>query len=239
MARGWPARPFQPSQEPRFPMHPAVFEAFDRLCRERSAGGRVLEVGATPSDDTLLCLPALARCGERLGINLDGPHRHRGIDILGGNANAMPCFADGSFDTVLCNATLEHDPRFWLTLSEIRRVTRPGGLVIIGVPGYATLPSDVRLRRLVEIPGLCRWLRVPREAIGCATFTLQVHSYPGDYYRFSPQAVREVLCEGLRDVDVSTVLMPPRVIGAGRRERSPRSHRSPRGGHASEDLEQP
>lgn len=196
-------------------MHTAVFQAFDRICRDRSAGGRVLEVGAVPGDDTLLCLPALAGAEARVGINLDGPHHHRGAEIVRGDANDMACFADASFDTVLCNATLEHDPRFWLTLAEIRRVVRPGGLVVIGVPGYASLPSDTRLRRLARIPGLSRWIRVPPEALRCSTLTLQVHNYPGDYYRFSPQAVREVFCAGLRDVEVQTLLVPPRIIGSG------------------------
>lgn len=196
-------------------MHSAVFEAFERICRARSAGGRVLEVGAVPDDDTLLCLPAVAGAEARVGINLDGPSHHRGAEIVHGDANDMSCFADASFDTALCNATLEHDPRFWLTLAEIRRVVRPGGLVVIGVPGYAALPSDTRLRRLARIPGLSRWIRVPAEALRCSTLTLQVHNFPGDYYRFSPQAVREVFCAGLRDVEVSTLLVPPRIIGSG------------------------
>lgn len=175
----------------------------------------MLEIGAVPSDDTLLCLPALADATERLGIDLDGPHRHRGFEIVRGNANRMERFADGAFDTVLCNSTLEHDPRFWLTLAEIRRVTRPGGLVVIGVPGYARLPSDVRLRRLASLPGVPAWIRVPRIALRCSTLTLQVHDFPRDYYRFSPEAVRDVFCEGLREVEIETLLAPPRVIGSG------------------------
>ena len=199
-------------------MHPDVFRAFDAICRTRAAGGRVLEVGATPSDDTLLCLPALAHATRRVGINLDGPHHHRGYEIIRGDAHDLTCFAAGEFDTVLCNATLEHDPRFWLTLAEIRRVARPGGLIAIGVPGFARLPSDTRLRRLAALPGLAHWIRVPRAALRSATLTLQVHDFPGDYYRFSPQAVREVFCAGLRDVAIETLMVPPRVIGSGLRD---------------------
>lgn len=39
-----------------------------------------------------------------------------------------------SFPLVLCLEVLEHDPKFWLTLAEIRRVLSPGGYVIISVP---------------------------------------------------------------------------------------------------------
>ena len=49
----------------------------------------------------------------------------------------MTMFEAASFDLVLCNSMLEHDARFWLTLEEIRRVLRAGGLAIIGVPGYS------------------------------------------------------------------------------------------------------
>lgn len=196
-------------------MHPVMFSAFDGICRRRAAGGAVLEVGAAPTDDTLLFLPALAQAPRRVGINLDGPHRYRDVEIVQGNANAMNCFTDGEFDTVVCNATLEHDRRFWLTLAEIRRVTRPGGLIVIGVPGFATLPSDSWIRRLALIPGFSRSLGVPRTGLRVSTLTFQVHNDPGDYYRFSQQAVREIFCEGLRDVEVDTLMVPPRVIGSG------------------------
>ena len=42
-----------------------------------------------------------------------------------------------------------------------------------------------------------------------------LHHYPGDYYRFSAQAMREVLCAGLERVGVRIIMMPPRIIGWG------------------------
>ena len=45
-------------------------------------------------------------------------------------------FDDESFVLVMSNAVLEHDKHFWLTLAEMKRVTRPGGLMVIGVPGF-------------------------------------------------------------------------------------------------------
>ena len=38
---------------------------------------------------------------------------------------------------VVCCATLEHDKRFWLSVKEMQRVLRPGGLLVIGVPFYS------------------------------------------------------------------------------------------------------
>jgi len=139
-------------------MHPEVGRAFDRILRRRFTGGAVLEIGARPSDDTLLLLPALRGARERLGLDLDGPHVYRGVSIERGDANRMP-YGDGRFDAVVCNSVLEHDPRFWLTLAEIRRVARPGGLVVLGVPGYVDAPPRRALRllrRLTWLPAVGR-----------------------------------------------------------------------------------
>jgi SAM-dependent methyltransferase len=195
-------------------MHDNVHAQFRDLVRRFGTGGAVLEVGAVPDASTLLALPELAGATRRIGINLDGPARFGGFEIVGGSANAMPGFASGSFDMVLCNAVLEHDPRFWLTLGEIRRVLRPGGIAIIGVPGYTRRkPLGARLAgaigRLWRSDGL--------EAMAASVPVLHVHDYPGDYYRFSEQAMREVLLDGFEVLEQRAVMQPPRLIGVGRR----------------------
>jgi SAM-dependent methyltransferase len=192
-------------------MHPAVFGEIERICRERGAGGDVLEIGAVPSEDSLLCMPALSGARSKLGVNLAGPGRYRDFEILRANSNDLTSFSDASFDTVLSNAVQEHDARFWKSLAEIRRITRPGGLIVIGVPGYAKLPVERLLSWVAKL-----WLpRSVQSALAASTLTLQTHQFPGDYYRFSEQAVREVFLEGLRNTEVRTVLIPPRIIGAG------------------------
>jgi hypothetical protein len=42
-----------------------------------------------------------------------------------------------------------------------------------------------------------------------------MHYYPGDYYRFSPQAFKEVFFEGMDAVEIRIILSPPRIIGWG------------------------
>jgi hypothetical protein len=42
---------------------------------------------------------------------------------------------------------LEHDKYFWKTVTEIRRVTRRGGVIVIGVPGYTEFSIEKPLRR--------------------------------------------------------------------------------------------
>ena len=41
---------------------------------------------------------------------------------------------DASIDVVLCNQVLEHVPDCQAALREVRRVLRPGGLLLVGVP---------------------------------------------------------------------------------------------------------
>lgn len=199
-------------------MHAAIFTAFDQICREHEVQGRVLEIGAVPHASTLLALPSLAGASERIGINIEGPAEGPGFRILGGDANAMTGFTDASFDAVLCNSMLEHDRRFRLTLREIRRVARPGALVAIGVPGYAQRRMPLRKLGsfLARLPIVGAAARSRLDELKAATPTLAIHNMPGDYYRFSAQAVREVVLEGLDKPQLRELLAPPRILGWGR-----------------------
>lgn len=200
-------------------MTPAIFAAFDALCRNYGAQGNVLEVGATPTADTLLNLPALRGCGSRIGINIEPGATTSAGTILHGNGNDLSRFADGSFDVVVSNATLEHDPRFWLTLSEMRRVLKPGGLLLIGVPGFTRARSWLR-RAAGRLGDWTRaWIPLTRrlQVFAAGTPTLLVHDYPGDYFRFSEQALREVLLSDLEVLATRVLDAPPRLLGVGRK----------------------
>lgn len=110
-----------------------------------------------------------------------------------GNANDMSMFSDGSFDLVMSNAMLEHNPYFWKSIFEMHRVLAPGGLLIIGVPGFAQMPNDR----------------------GNSTKTFKIHDYPEDYYRFSPEAMKKVFFEGFEDIKSDVLLDPPRIVTNG------------------------
>src|SRR3972149_6688643 len=134
-------------------MHPRVYQEFERICSERNIAGSVLEVGALASRASLLCMKSLRNATEKVGINLTGPQKFADFTILKGNANSMSCFEDDKFDAVLCNAMLEHDRCFWKTVAEIRRVAKPGGLIVIGVPGYRVSATDRIQSLLRKVPG--------------------------------------------------------------------------------------
>lgn len=200
-------------------MHPTIFAAFDEICRQEKAAGRVLEIGAMPSRDTLLALPSLAAASFKVGVNLAAASRGPDFEILEADANALTVFEDRSFDVVLSNSMLEHDRRFWLSLAEIRRVARPGALIAIGVPGYAgmrKLPFPRLRRALPRLPILGRTLDRRLGSIQTGTSTLGRHDFPGDYYRFSEQAMREVILADLERPAVRRLLTPPRFLGWGR-----------------------
>jgi SAM-dependent methyltransferase len=172
-------------------MNPRIMTRVHRIIRNRGgAPRRALEVGGYTDDKSLLRLPEL-ESAERFCLNLVPLESADGITAVTGTGNRMNMFKDKSFDLVVSNATLEHDARFWLTVAEMRRVLRPGGLLIIGVPGF--VKDDPPLP-------------------GRITHTFRVHM-THDYYRFSIRAVREIFLEGMKNPRVDTMLTPPRLVG--------------------------
>src|SRR5258708_38114803 len=115
-------------------MQAAIFQAFDTLCAGLAINGRVLEIGASPEHHTLLTMPSLANATERIGVGLDGSTQANAYSIRQASAHDLSTFADGAFQLVLSNSMLEHDPRFWLSVAEAKRVTAPSGYLIVGVP---------------------------------------------------------------------------------------------------------
>lgn len=180
-------------------MDPQVQKRFGQILRKAALQPRrALEVGGRTNQNSLLRFPLLADA-ERVCVNLEPVKSRHGIQAIKANANAMDMFDDDSFDLVMSNAMLEHDPFFWLSLAEMRRVLKPGGLLIVGVPGFT------RNKRF-------RPTGLPPES----TLTMQIHTKM-DLYRFTPMAVREVFFAGFDNVKVKPLLAPPRVVGHGRK----------------------
>ena len=93
----------------------------------------------------------------------DTQHDRSRVDVWG-DAAALP-FEDGSFDTVVSFHVLEHTEDPGKVLSEMARVLRPGGIVLLAVPfmwGLHELPRDffrltpAGLVQLLERAGLER-----------------------------------------------------------------------------------
>ncbi len=172
--------------------HPVIQKRIHGIVRRSGIEPqRVLEVGGYVDARSLLHSETLSRA-ERWCINLVDQPQGTGIDHVVGSSNDMAMFEDAWFDMVMSCAVHEHDKKFWLSIAEMHRVLRPGGLMVVAVPGFATLPTDV----------------------GNTTTTYRVH-YDFDYYRFTMRAIREVFLEGFERVRATHVLEPPRIIGHG------------------------
>ncbi|HIB65355.1 MAG TPA: SAM-dependent methyltransferase, partial [Phycisphaerales bacterium] len=63
-------------------------------------------------------------------------------------------FADESFETVICSQVIEHIPDTTEAVSELLRVLKPGGRLILGTPDYAGWQWPI-IERIYErvIPG--------------------------------------------------------------------------------------
>ena len=202
-------------------MHARVYKEYEQICSKMNITGSVLEVGAMPSDKSLLCMKSLINAAEKVGINLMGPYEFKDFKIYQGNANSMDLFEDERFDVVLCNALIEHDKYFWKTIAEIKRVTKPGGIIVLGCPGYTYHKFEKFKWVLSKIP----FIRNLREnqylnMFFTATITFQIHNCPGDYYRFSPQAFTDVFFDDLDNVEVREIMMPTRILGFGTKKQN-------------------
>ena len=100
---------------------------------------------------------------------------------------------------------------------------RPNALVVIGAPGYDEAKNirlqtkEDKLRYRINF-GSRHWLNKfgnLGQKIFPGTLTVPIHNCPGDYYRFSPQAFREVIFRQMDRVEVFSIKVPPRIIGIG------------------------
>jgi SAM-dependent methyltransferase len=67
-----------------------------------------------------------------------------GKPLVEGTLFTLP-FRDGSFDTVICSEVIEHVPEGLAPFTEMKRVLKPDGLLVLGTPDYGR-----RLWRVIE-----------------------------------------------------------------------------------------
>ncbi|GAB4486950.1 MAG: hypothetical protein OHK006_15420 [Thermodesulfovibrionales bacterium] len=105
--------------------------------------GRLLDIGCGIGD-------VLRLYRDSVGIDADpgcvSVCQEQGLPCVQASADALP-FEDDSFDSVILNNVLEHIGQPEAVFSEIRRVLRRGGVLVIELPGrkgYAFDPTHVR-----------------------------------------------------------------------------------------------
>jgi ubiquinone/menaquinone biosynthesis C-methylase UbiE len=104
------------------------------------AGARVLDAGCGSGRT----LDELVRYGEPHGVEVNAAGlaaaRARGHDVREGRVEAIP-YDDAEFDLVTCLDVIEHTDDDVAALRELRRVTRPGGHLVVSVPAHPWLWS--------------------------------------------------------------------------------------------------
>lgn len=114
----------------------------DRLPLPDPGSAHVLDAGCGSGRT----LDELAAYGEVSGIELDpgaaavAGKRDPAFDVRIGRLEELP-WADDTFDLVTCLDVIEHTPDDRATLASLRRVTRPGGWLLVTVPAYQSLWS--------------------------------------------------------------------------------------------------
>ncbi len=111
----------------------------------------VLDLGLGSGADLKNVRAALAPRTLRLfGVDTYEPNVHaareRGITVssLDIEREALP-YQDGVMDLVIANQILEHTKEIYWIVSEVGRVLKPGGALLLGVPNLASLHSRVML----------------------------------------------------------------------------------------------
>jgi SAM-dependent methyltransferase len=112
----------------RYQLHRAT-----RPLVERRLGGRCLDAGSGHSPYKRL----LAARGATV-VSIDIEDRAGEIDIIA-DLQDMPAVADASMDSALCTQALEHVPRPWDALSELARVLKPGGHLVLSAPHLSAI----------------------------------------------------------------------------------------------------
>jgi SAM-dependent methyltransferase len=106
-----------------------------------SSDGRILDAGCGSGRNMV----DLARHGTVTGVELSPTSaqlaRERGVgEVVEGSVLDMP-FGDGSFELSVCLDVIEHLSDDVAALCELRRVTAPGGALLLTVPAYQWLWS--------------------------------------------------------------------------------------------------
>lgn len=127
--------------------------------------GRVLDIGCGPQ-----VLPSYAdgMSGHLVGIDPLTGEQPRDFAFVKGIAEYLP-FPDGAFDRVLFATSIDHVLSPSLALAEARRVTRPGGAVVVWLGEQASQPSLLaRIReagRMLRRGEVAAVLRAARAAV--------------------------------------------------------------------------
>jgi SAM-dependent methyltransferase len=179
-----------------------IVQEFEKLAQKYGVWGPYLEIGTSRQTQAVTSADHF-KGTERHLVNIAESDGLNGASFYQCDTHDMRgLFADGCFGTVIANATLEHDKHFWLSVEEMKRVLAPGGILMVVASGFSQAPKQAGIQILGP-----KGNPVPH-----TTPTYEVHGSP-DYWRFSPQAMKQVILDGFEVKEVRSMMMPPRIVG--------------------------
>ena len=96
-----------------------------------SEPGLVLEVGSLNVNGTARY--AFSHATGYCGTDMQAGD---GVDMVVNNTDLLATFGAGSFDTVICCETLEHDCDYMGTVRQLREIVKVGGYLVITTPSF-------------------------------------------------------------------------------------------------------
>jgi 2-polyprenyl-3-methyl-5-hydroxy-6-metoxy-1,4-benzoquinol methylase len=162
----------------------ASFAQLLDLAGQRKPVGRLVDIGCGPG---LLLNLARQRGYEVKGCDISPwatqYARDRGLDVWTGDL-ASAGYASKQFDVAIVNHTLEHVPAPRQFLEEVQRILAPEGVVLVGVPNYASLMSSLMRERWAGLlPDQHLWHFTPKtlnlilQRAGCHVEKITVEPY--------------------------------------------------------------
>lgn len=147
--------------------------AYERVLKEYARGDLAdLGCGTVPLYGVYKHVVSSVVCADWSGTSHTTSHLDFELDL----SQPLDALADGSFDTVLLSDVLEHLPNPEQALTEVHRILRPGGVLILGVPfmyGLHEVPHDYH--RYTE-----HLLRLRLEVLGHEVLHLQPLGGPAE-----------------------------------------------------------
>lgn len=112
------------------------------ITKQEIAGKRIMEVGAYDVNGSVRPIIELLEPREYIGIDMvPGP----GVDIVCRAEQLVEKFGRDSFDVVISCTTLEHIKNWRSTISNMKNICKPDGLLIMVVPSvwpFHAFPHD-------------------------------------------------------------------------------------------------
>lgn len=137
-------------------------------------GARVLDVGCGQGGTLeLLRAAGMDATGIALGEDV-AVCRQRGLDVLEMDLSFLD-FPDASFDLVWCRHALEHTIFPYFVLSELARITKPGGLLYVEVPSPGSICDHEANPNHYSVLGKRMWHVLMHRVGFVGTDTQEIH----------------------------------------------------------------